>query len=237
MRSDRRRHLERVVEERGRALSTGTVDEATLAALSAKDVPRGARVVWVESGLRPPQADGAFLDFPPTEERSAQLFGEGEAGSQVAPWIAPGFAYEFRLLAWDTDARALASVTVVAEATPQDQPRSEPRPNKAAVVAQPNPTPLTGTHGVTTISWSTGNGSIGRVELTTYRLDEGVPEDDNEAVAALETLRGQGADFLLIPQASFWWLRLYPGLDRHLDTRYRVIVNDPRTGRLYDLRA
>jgi hypothetical protein len=50
------------------------------------------------------------------------------------------------------------------------------------------------------------------------------PAESDEAIAHLESLRAKGADYLLIPATSLWWLDYYKGLAHHLQSRYDVIV-------------
>ncbi len=52
------------------------------------------------------------------------------------------------------------------------------------------------------------------------------PKSDLSAIAHLEALRAQGADHILFPATAFWWLDYYPQLMRHLEERYRCVVND-----------
>src|SRR6266487_262525 len=47
-----------------------------------------------------------------------------------------------------------------------------------------------------------------------------VPEDGADAIAQLENLRRGGAEFLVFPATSFWWLEHYPAFRDHLDTEY-----------------
>jgi GT2 family glycosyltransferase len=46
------------------------------------------------------------------------------------------------------------------------------------------------------------------------------PADSDEAIAHLEQLRAHGADFLLLPRTSLWWLDHYRGFRAHLEQRY-----------------
>jgi len=53
------------------------------------------------------------------------------------------------------------------------------------------------------------------------------PYDGTAVVAHLEALRSAGAEYLVFPQPSLWWLESYPKFTRHLHRRYQVVVNDP----------
>ena len=53
-----------------------------------------------------------------------------------------------------------------------------------------------------------------------------VPADDAHAIAQLEDLRRSGAEFLVFPSTSFWWLDHYPGFRDHLDTKYKCAWAD-----------
>src|SRR5262249_26901830 len=44
------------------------------------------------------------------------------------------------------------------------------------------------------------------------------PADGAAAVAHLEEVRAQGAQYLLLPGTAFWWLGHYPEFRRHLET-------------------
>jgi hypothetical protein len=46
------------------------------------------------------------------------------------------------------------------------------------------------------------------------------PADSAEAIAHLEGLRVQGAQYLVFPRTSFWWLDHYPEFRVHLEQRY-----------------
>lgn len=49
------------------------------------------------------------------------------------------------------------------------------------------------------------------------------PAQSDDAIAHLESLRLQGAQFLLFPSTAFWWLEHYEGLRLHLERHYRLI--------------
>src|SRR5205823_7634408 len=42
------------------------------------------------------------------------------------------------------------------------------------------------------------------------------PGDSGEAIAEIERMRGRGADYLVFPTTSMWWLEHYQGLSRYL---------------------
>jgi len=52
------------------------------------------------------------------------------------------------------------------------------------------------------------------------------PSGDTAAIAQLETLRAEGADHLLLPATTLWWLDHYRGLRRHLESRYVRLLED-----------
>jgi radical SAM protein with 4Fe4S-binding SPASM domain len=52
------------------------------------------------------------------------------------------------------------------------------------------------------------------------------PENSEAAIEALERLRSAGADHLLLPATSMWWLEYYDGLAEHLDMHYAVAAED-----------
>jgi SAM-dependent methyltransferase len=52
------------------------------------------------------------------------------------------------------------------------------------------------------------------------------PGSGTEAVEHLEELRGQGAEYLLIPRWSLWWLDEYPELKAELYSRHRPMLID-----------
>ncbi|HEY2146398.1 MAG TPA: hypothetical protein VGH32_00580, partial [Pirellulales bacterium] len=63
------------------------------------------------------------------------------------------------------------------------------------------------------------------------------PADSGSAIVQLEALRAEGADYLLIPQSSLWWLDHYTGFRRHLERYYeRLPVADDRCA-LYSLQV
>jgi hypothetical protein len=93
---------------------------------------------------------------------------------------------------------------------------------------------------------SRGDGSLLRVEgrhLSHFPQNEqGVyagyhPADSTAAITHLEALRSRGADYLVIPATSFWWLAHYKQFRRHLEHRYPLVVRQDDTCLIYSLAA
>jgi hypothetical protein len=61
------------------------------------------------------------------------------------------------------------------------------------------------------------------------------PADSDTAIRHLETLRSQGADHLVIPATSAWWLEHYGDFRRYLDDRYSLVSSDPDRCVIYAL--
>ena len=51
------------------------------------------------------------------------------------------------------------------------------------------------------------------------------PADSAACIAELERLRQRGADFLVIPETSRWWLQHYAGFAEHLEQRYALCAD------------
>jgi 2-polyprenyl-3-methyl-5-hydroxy-6-metoxy-1,4-benzoquinol methylase len=64
----------------------------------------------------------------------------------------------------------------------------------------------------------------------------GPPADDGSAIDELERLRAHGAMFAVVAWPAFWWLDYYAGLERHLRSRYRRVLDGERLI-VFDLRA
>jgi GT2 family glycosyltransferase len=72
------------------------------------------------------------------------------------------------------------------------------------------------------------------------RLEDGTyagyyPANSGEAIAHLEQLRVAGAEYLLFPATSLWWLDYYAGLRQHLEELYPCVQHDPDTCAIYAL--
>jgi glycosyltransferase involved in cell wall biosynthesis len=74
------------------------------------------------------------------------------------------------------------------------------------------------------------------------RREDGVyagyyPADSQAATAHLEHLRGRGAEYLVFPQTSFWWLEHYADFRRHLESNYPVVLHERDTCLIFALSA
>jgi hypothetical protein len=49
------------------------------------------------------------------------------------------------------------------------------------------------------------------------------PADSAACVAALERMRGDGVEYLVVPATAQWWLRHYKDFGEYLNARYRAI--------------
>ena len=61
------------------------------------------------------------------------------------------------------------------------------------------------------------------------------PACDLAAIAQLEAWRAAGAEFFVLPEASFWWMDSYKSFRRHLDERYRRVAHAEDTGTIWSL--
>ncbi len=62
------------------------------------------------------------------------------------------------------------------------------------------------------------------------------PQCSLAAIAHLETLRAQGADYLIFPEPALWWLEKYADFRRHLERQYLRVIDDWETGAIFSLR-
>ena len=61
------------------------------------------------------------------------------------------------------------------------------------------------------------------------------PADGPDAVRAVESVRERGAEFLLVPDTTSWWLSHYEGLREHLEGFGPPLVVEPETATLFAL--
>jgi hypothetical protein len=62
------------------------------------------------------------------------------------------------------------------------------------------------------------------------------PADSNEAVRYLEAVRHEGANFLIFPEPSLWWLDYYSEFRRYLSNNYRLVTKKQDGGVIFDVR-
>jgi hypothetical protein len=82
---------------------------------------------------------------------------------------------------------------------------------------------------------------IGRTAWHFPRAKSGVyaghhPADSAEAISHLDQLRAAGAEFLVIPAASFWWMDYYAEFRAHLTTACHCIGFQENTAAVFALR-
>jgi hypothetical protein len=61
------------------------------------------------------------------------------------------------------------------------------------------------------------------------------PADSDAAIKHLEELREGGAQYLVIPGTSLWWLEHYAHFHEHLQSSYRRIVHEPEAYAAFSL--
>jgi GT2 family glycosyltransferase len=61
--------------------------------------------------------------------------------------------------------------------------------------------------------------------------------DSAGAIEQLESGRARGADYLLFPATSFWWLEHYSEFREHLKSRYRLVARHDDLCQIYSLRG
>jgi len=62
------------------------------------------------------------------------------------------------------------------------------------------------------------------------------PASSAAAITHLEQLRGKGAQFLVFPATSRWWLDHYAEFESHLARRYRRVLDRDDVGVIFDIR-
>jgi hypothetical protein len=63
------------------------------------------------------------------------------------------------------------------------------------------------------------------------------PSDSEDAIRRLEALCKLGAEYLVIPASSAWWLDHYSALTAHLQAAADTLLSDPAIGFIFRLRA
>ena len=62
------------------------------------------------------------------------------------------------------------------------------------------------------------------------------PADSADAIGQLEALRRRGAEFLVVPRESAWWLDFYREFSSHLHQRCRLVTRQENICAVFDLR-
>jgi len=62
------------------------------------------------------------------------------------------------------------------------------------------------------------------------------PADSAVAISHLEELREKGAQYIVFPASTRWWLDYYEGFADHLNGRYSAVADDEGTCTIYALR-
>jgi hypothetical protein len=86
--------------------------------------------------------------------------------------------------------------------------------------------------------WGTSADVAGRWRIPFLERDGeywGSPPDGRTAVRELERLRLDGAAFMVFGWPAFWWLDHYSGLQGHLHSNYRCVLENDRII-VFDLR-
>jgi glycosyltransferase involved in cell wall biosynthesis len=61
------------------------------------------------------------------------------------------------------------------------------------------------------------------------------PANSAEAIAHLDALQSKGAEYLVVPASSLWWLEHYEDFRRHLERRCRLVYYEENVGLVYAL--
>jgi glycosyltransferase involved in cell wall biosynthesis len=173
-------------------------------------------------------------------DKRGKLFQQGAKGLAEVRWIQAGMRYEFRLFGGSESSKELAAISVIGVADVSQKIAMEvfKSDNKPCLTADPNPVVVPNQYaGRTTIRWNTGDGSEGRLYVSEGgEYDRRRPRDSDEAISCLETIRAQGAQYLLLPATAVWWLDEYQGFRKHVEARYPVVVRVADTCIIFDLR-
>ena len=86
------------------------------------------------------------------------------------------------------------------------------------------------------VVFADGHDFGGKVDRYSNGHRWGPPTDGPTAIRELESLRGAGFDYLVLPKRTNWWLEHYEGLAEHLQSRYPPLV-DAAGLVAFDLRA
>jgi glycosyltransferase involved in cell wall biosynthesis len=181
--------------------------------------------------------------FPQADkDNKGELFAHAAEGSVTTPpWIEPGMTYEFSLYGGPEFSKLLAWLLVKGIADPLPLtttavPNARGHDDGVLLAAIPNPVHAGDEPGATTITWSTGNGSEGQVYVSSTGVYLGHdPVNSDEAWASLESAKSKGAEYLIMPAQSFWWLDDYQEFRKRVEARYPAVVRDKNSCIIFDL--
>ncbi|MFN2541478.1 MAG: glycosyltransferase [Chthoniobacterales bacterium] len=181
--------------------------------------------------------------FPPASLSGAgDLFAQGAQGSLATPaWIETGMSYRFSLYRATDGSRPVARLVVrgVEDGAPATNPAAmslqSTHENSVVLAADPNPVVVREKPGSTTITWSTGDGSEGELYVTGNHPGTD-PADGTQAWQAIEAIRAQGAQYLLIPAQSFCWLPEFREFRARLERSFPIVVREDSACTIFDLR-
>jgi len=215
-------------------------DLRSLVNTAQRILPPGAVVIVMSEASEdlPPLRECRLWAFPDRlSKQLRQKFASGPSGSAEATWIQANHTYEFCLYGGSAQ-EMLASVTVTKKGTALWSGLSDKKPRKdgAFIEASPNPVPSGTKNGETMVTWDTGDGSNGVVQVRMRNLLMHFPVDGAEAMEQLEALIANGGEFLLAPRKTVPFFARYPKMKQYLDDRY-PLVEDDEVCQIYDLRG
>jgi hypothetical protein len=150
--------------------------------------------------------------------------------------------YLFSLYGGPDCSKLLARLLVsgIADSSPtasiDSRPAEAERENGVLLTTTPNRVPAGDESGVANIIWDTGNGSEGRLYVSGVGVYAGRdPANSNEALHSLESIRAKGAEYLVIPVNSFWWLDDHQEFRKHVESHYRAVVRVDNTCMIFHL--
>jgi glycosyltransferase involved in cell wall biosynthesis len=177
--------------------------------------------------------------FPTRTPRDTrQVLASGATGSVEAPWIGGKGTYRFKLFQAGKEGQLLASVAVSQNSDSRSNSNCDKEviDSDAYISATPNPVPKVCGLGKTVITWSTGDGSPGVVEVVIEDQPVYYPRSSAAAIEEMEQLRSKGAQFLLAPASARGLFQRYPELEQHIERNYRLVAAESDVGSIYGLR-
>jgi ATP-binding cassette, subfamily B, bacterial len=211
---------------------------------SATYLAAGRPVVTEDTGFGDvlPVGEGLFAVANVDEAAAAveAIDGDYARHSRAASEIAQEQFRAERVLGELLSGCGVSTVTRARSREPDDDAlRTLSRRRTRELVARMTP------EGATVLVVSRGDGELVRLASHSAwhfpQVADGVwaghhPADSGAAIAHLEQLRARGAEFIVFPFTSMWWLDHYQELRRHLERDHRPLFEDRDHGALFDLR-